>query len=64
MGSGSTAAGVGGEKAPGMGSGGRLVMSTSEGRGDAMPSECSELSKKPELSLRSRAAAGKDDSDS
>ena len=64
MGSGSTAAGVGGEKAPGIGSGGRLVISASDGRGEATPSDCSELSKKPELSLRSSAAAGNDDNDS
>lgn len=64
MGSGSTAAGVGGEKAPGMGSGGRLVISTSDARGEATPSECPELSKKPELSLRSKAEAGNEDNDS
>ena len=64
-GSGSTAAGVGGENAPGTGSGGRLVKSTSDRRGEATLSErVSVLSKNPELSLRSRAEAGNDDNDS
>jgi hypothetical protein len=60
-----SAAGVGGEKAPGMGSGGRLVSSTSDARGDTTPSECiSVLSRVAELSFRSRADTGNDDNDS
>lgn len=60
-----SAGGVGGENCPGMGSGGRLVSSTSDGLGDAWPSTSGfMLSSVAELSLRSRADAGNDDNDS
>lgn len=60
-----SAGGVGGENWPGIGSGGRLVNSTSDGLGEALSSSCLlMLSSVAELSLRSRADAGNDDKDS
>ena len=57
-----SAGGVGGEHCPGMGSGGRLVNSTSDDPGETMPSVV--LSSVAELCLRSSAEAGNDDKDS